>query len=300
MLWEIESMKILNQEKFEEPKNPEDYQDEPLVIHQHNKQPLKCLIIFVHGLGGKRYGENATWGHFPSFIYNDFPEIADVGLYSYTTLFHRFFKKSLKFKDEVEIIADRIRECNHDNILLIGHSLGGVLCMAATVKLLDTPAIKKISGLILMATPMLGSLKVPSFIDYLIEDFKVLKPHSTTIYDIQRTFTNRINIQKDLVVPERISMPIGAVIAVQDSWVDKLSAECNIPGNQICHVRETHTEIVKPKDKEADAYRFVSKWIVDCFNQNSKTSFVTDQKMEETPFTPGMINLNININNTCL
>lgn len=296
-------MKILNQEKFEEPKNLQDCQDEPLVIHQHNKQPLKCLIIFVHGLGGKRYGKNATWGQFPSFIYNDFSDIADVGLYSYKTLFHRlFFKKSLKFEDEAGIIADRIRECKYENILLIGHSLGGVLCMATIVELLDTPEISKISGLILRAAPQLGSLKVPSFIGCLTEDFKVLKPHSTIIYNIQRIFTDRINIQKGLVDLKRISMPIGAVIAAYDSWVDKLSAECHLPRNQICHVRETHTEIVKPKDKETDAYRFVSKWIVDCFNQNSKTSSVTEPESTETQFFPQSFNININTcnNNTCL
>jgi hypothetical protein len=78
-------METIIQAKFTEPSHQVD--DEPLVVHQ-KPDGSKGLVILVHGLDGCRYGPNRTWGLFPKFLYEDFPQL-DVGLYEYSTLFRR-------------------------------------------------------------------------------------------------------------------------------------------------------------------------------------------------------------------
>jgi pimeloyl-ACP methyl ester carboxylesterase len=78
-----------------------------------------------------RYGPKATWGRIPYFLFEDFPEL-DVGLYEYHSLFRRLkFWESVAIEDEATSFADLLRQSNYPEILLAGHSLGGLLCMAA-------------------------------------------------------------------------------------------------------------------------------------------------------------------------
>ncbi len=79
--------------------------DEPLFVHRREgAPPSESLVVFVHGLGGSRYGEGATWGDFPRLLYEDLPRV-DVGLYGYTTLFGRLkFWRSV----DLEVEADRL------------------------------------------------------------------------------------------------------------------------------------------------------------------------------------------------
>src|SRR5436309_15616 len=104
-------MRELEQATFEEPSDLEEMDKEPLVIHQRSaKTHNQALIIFVHGLGGSRYGKKATWGQFPTFVYEDFPEL-DVGLYAYRTLFGRLkFWESVRLDTEAEVFAGIIRD----------------------------------------------------------------------------------------------------------------------------------------------------------------------------------------------
>jgi hypothetical protein len=78
-------VETIQQDVFSEPVTREDLdriKDKPLVVHQRKSGNGKVIVVFVHGLGGSRYGENSTWGNFPKFIYDDFVDI-DVGLYEF-------------------------------------------------------------------------------------------------------------------------------------------------------------------------------------------------------------------------
>ena len=55
-------MHMLDRATFEEPSDLGAVDNEPLVIHRRSaKTHNQALIIFVHGLGGSRYGKKATW-----------------------------------------------------------------------------------------------------------------------------------------------------------------------------------------------------------------------------------------------
>ena len=158
-------MKVLTQAVFEEPKDYALYEDEPLLVHHRPTGTSASLIVFVHGLGGTRYGPKATWGKFPEFIFEDFPDL-DVGVYAYHTLHKRLqFWRSISLEDEAEVFAAIIRDSDYKTVILVGHSMGGLLCMSAISYLVNSNQIgspPRIGGLILMATPQIGSLRVPT------------------------------------------------------------------------------------------------------------------------------------------
>ena len=264
-------MKRLIQPTFEEPGNPDELADDSLVIHQRTPATANgSLVVFVHGLGGSRYGGKATWGFFPRFLYEDFPQL-DVGLYAYTTLFGRLkLWKSLRLEDEADIFAETIREDlrGYRTIILAGHSMGGLLCMAAITDLVQfRDHLQRIGGLILMATPQLGSQRVPRLLSWFSPDFYALRAHGRFVQGIHQSFADNLLLDESSSDPSRTAIPTWALTGASDFWVDRLSSEIHLPRKRLGRVHGSHTSIVKPPDKEAVGYRRVHGWIEHCLER---------------------------------
>lgn len=60
----------IKQASFQAPDDLDEATQYPLIIHSKHTLDNKDnhLIIFIHGLGGHRYGDKSTWGNFPKFI----------------------------------------------------------------------------------------------------------------------------------------------------------------------------------------------------------------------------------------
>lgn len=266
----------LTQSTFAEPSNDElkALKDEPLVIHQRQNSRLnKHLVIFVHGLRGKRYGKKATWGYFPRFIYEDFIEL-DIALYSYRTLEQRLkFGKSVEIEDQAKILAGIIRDLkDYESVILIGHSMGGLLCKAVIAHFVTTNQLEpllRIQGLILMATPQLGSLWVSRLLSLVSNDFWTLRRHGKFVADMQNVFANHINLDEKIFAKDKTLIPGWIVQAASDFWVDKLSAGIGLPEERKKTVHGLHTEIVKPLHKDDDAYNFAKNCIASCLASSS-------------------------------
>src|SRR5713226_5938503 len=247
---------------------PLDVKAEPLVIHRRPGGIPPNLVVFVHGLGGSRYG---TWGSFPKFLFNDFKQDGlDVGLYSYRTAFHRLrLTASIDLEREATVLADAIRDLPSDyrRVILIAHSMGGLLIKAAVTSLIDRDereALARTAGLILMATPQAGSVRVPRFLGSFSRDARALKPHGELVTRITEIFTDRVSQLPVPDDPRRFVIPVWAVLSPEDLWVDRLSAGLQIPSQRRKEVRGSHTSIVKPEDILDDAYQFVKKAIATC------------------------------------
>ncbi len=255
-------MKKLPQSKFLEPEDIGSIQEEALVIHQRKGTNNNQLIVFVHGLGGSRYGKKATWGKFPAFIFEDLPQL-DVGLYKYRTLLGRLkFWKSVDLRVEAQVFADLIRDelSNYMSVILVGHSMGGLLCKAAISRLVrnnEQDTLSRISGLILMATPQLGSMSVPKLLAPLSPDSRALKPHGEFIGEINNTFENYLDCDERIGGVDRVTIPTWAVLGASDFWVDQISSGIGLASNRKKIVRGSHTEIVKPEDKNSGTYSWV-------------------------------------------
>ena len=258
-------MKRLTADPFADPKDPDSLLDQPLVLHQRcDPTANDKLVIFVHGLGGSRYGEKSTWGKFPQFLFEDLPEV-DVGLYQYRTAISRLhITQSVSLEDEARVFADLIRDplAKYNTIVLIGHSMGGLLCKAAIHRLIETNdrnTLSRIGGLILMATPQLGSLRVPGFLSALSYDARALKPHGALVTEINRAFEDHIALDEHSDSLTKTTIPTWAVEGINDLWVDSLSAGIGLASSRRKVVRGSHTSIVKPPNKEADAYVWVKE-----------------------------------------
>lgn len=273
------------QAAFREPARPREVADERLIIHQRT-DPSKAthLVIFVHGLGGVRYGKKATWGDFPRLVFEDFPGV-DVGMYAYRTLLRRWkFWRSIDLEDEAMTFSDSFKGLtNYRSLLLLGHSMGGILCKGAVARLATEPdsadVMQKIGGILLMATPQLGSTKVPKLLSGLTRDSRVLKAHSRYVTTIETTFRDRIHTGLSYPLDDKDHVPCWALIASDDFWVDRLSAGIGLESHQKRTVAGTHTSIVKPKDKKDDGYRFIN----DCIARVMSNSERPRRKFDARP-----------------
>jgi hypothetical protein len=243
-----------------------------LVIHQHALAPETTQnVIFVHGLNGQRY---STWGRFPDFFFEDHPTI-DVALYDYASGIRRLRRRSVNLSDQAILLAEAIREGDYTQTVLVGHSMGGLLCMAAVQKMIDsqlcakdgTPTVDRIAGVFLMATPLAGSLRVIPPLGC-FSDGRVLRAHSNFTREINSCFTNKliINCSTRASTDDRHCIRTYAVIGLRDKVVDRYSSGVSIPANQMKHVPRTHRGVNKPSGREDDVYNWVRLRVGDCFN----------------------------------
>lgn len=246
-------------------KNPIDV---PLVIHGHGDSSGRALVIFIHGLGGSRYGTWTARGHHPAkeslpkFLYDDISSL-DVGLYAYRTLFGRLrWWRSIELSDEARLLADRVRQhaTTYGTVLLAGHSMGGILARAAVRELIDRndrATLSAVKGLLLLATPQAGSLRVPGLLWSLTADARALRPHGRLVTDIQQVFTDRVVSEREHAKDGQFFIPAYVVAAAEDQWVDRFSAGLNVPHHRIWNVRGSHTSAVKPRLQGDDEYSWV-------------------------------------------
>ena len=143
-------MLLVENSEFEGPQEASSIEEEPLFTHRRTgKAQNRKLLIFVHGLGGDRYGtwengrdENHRRRSFPRFIFEEEEALRDVdiGMYAYVTgmkRLKRFWRSSINLEREARVMADTLRDAtDYDYIVLIGHSMGGMLIKATVVNLI--------------------------------------------------------------------------------------------------------------------------------------------------------------------
>jgi pimeloyl-ACP methyl ester carboxylesterase len=269
-MWHIESAEF-------EPIADSDpgYQD-PLVVHRHTDHD-KALVIFVHGLGGHRY---TTWGHLPRFFFEDLPATA-LGFYDYASGLRRLRSRhSSPLNVHATQLADTIRDGPYESVVLIGHSMGGLLAKATINQLIDTrtlagqSAVARVRGLLLIATPQAGSLRVPGLATLLSRDARALRAHSAFVTDMTERFTNKVATARAEVAgpSDKVVVPTFAVLATTDTWVDRFSAGMGLTRDQTKTVRGSHTSIVKPLSRQDDVYGWILHHIGSCVTAQSTQS----------------------------
>ena len=257
----FEKMKIVRENRFRPIPASEEtaLAEEPLILHRHSEtQPN--LAILVHGLGGTRYG---TWRNFPRFLFEDFPKL-DIGLYSYRTSWRRLkLTASIELEREAAVLADLIRDTRetYARVILIGHSMGGLLSKAAIKDLIDRgemDTLDRVSGLFLIASPQAGSLWIPPFLTRFSKDLRALKPHGELVTAIAETFNDRVTFEMRPNATSKIVIPTWIVTASEDLWVSRLSSGLHLPSHRRKHVRGSHTQVVKPRARTEDTYQWVA------------------------------------------
>lgn len=255
-------MAEIHQLDFRRPQETDPVLQEPLIIHKHRAVDAESIVILVHGWGGSRY---TTWGSTPKFLFEDLPSV-DIGLYDYVSGPRRArFTRSVSFDVQTQHLASTIRSLRqYRRVILMGHSLGGLLCQYAIVDLLesmvptddtDVPAVHRVAGLFLIGAPQAGTrLVLPGF-GWLTTDLQVLRQGSSTVQRIVRTFANRVVTHG---APNgKLFIPTFAVVGGQDWVVDGFSARLALPDAHTKPVMRDHRGVAKPKHKEEEAYVWV-------------------------------------------
>lgn len=259
-------MKTISQDQFSEPADLKEVADQSIIVHRRNGGSATRIVIFVHGLGGSPYG---TWGNFLRFLFEDVSDL-DVGLYQYETLWRRLkFGAQIPLNVEADIFAGVIRDelASYRDIILVGHSMGGVLCKALIARLVGDgrmDLLERIAGLFLLASPQLGSLRVPRFLSWFSPDADALKPHGQLLKEIARTFEDNLLLDIDTISYDKSVIPTFVVMGASDFWVDELSAGVGVPTRQKKMAVGRHTDVVKPKDKDSAIYCWVLDHVKSC------------------------------------
>lgn len=248
-------------------------EEEPLVIHRHGEKAGEALIVFIHGLGGKRYRTWTPKPHdpakvsFPRFLYEDFDQL-DVGLYAYRSLLGRLaFWKSIPLDREADVLSSRLAQLaqaeegeGYRSIILVGHSMGGILSRAAVAQLIrksDTNTLAAVKGLFLMASPQAGSLRVPQALAWLTADSRALRAHSDLVADTYRTLLDHVVAKPSHIESGKYYIPSYVVAGAEDNWVDRFSSGLGVVAENLNTVRGSHFETVKPAHKQNDTYIWV-------------------------------------------
>lgn len=251
-------MRVIEQADYSDAPALDD-RSEPLLIHRLKGAAARSNIaVFVHGLRGTRYD---YWGQFPRLLAADRADL-DVGMYYYGTALRRLgLWWSIELPAEAQVLAGVLRSLSsYDGIVLVAHSMGGLLAKGAIAALVDGDhrgALRRIRALVLLASPQLGSMRVPRALTAVSADARALYPHNKYLVEVDTRLSARIDNSLRGDPRTKGNIPMAAVIASNDFWVDPLSAGIGIPPAQRMTVRGSHGSIVRPGKPDDDAYRFV-------------------------------------------
>lgn len=230
------------------------------MIEYISRKNKKNLILFIHGLTGS----NETWineesnASFSELLLKDekINNHFDTAYFEYFTsflnvkqkygIFKSIFSKNktapinISIKEISQLLNTRIdyELINYDNIILIAHSMGGLVAKNSILNYVNTNS--KLKLFISLAVPHLGSdlANYGEFISSNIQ-MKELQPLSNEI----------INLQSQWL--KSTSLPVSKYyIGAYEGVVNNNSAvPLNTDKKDIVHVNENHRSICKPKDE---------------------------------------------------
>lgn len=241
--------------------------DDGLNVHLH-EHGTDAIVVFVHGLNGKGYG---TWGNFPKYLFESSEISVDVAVFDYFSgLRRRHLFRSTRLTTTGQELGESLIELPHKSIILVGHSMGGLICKLAIKHICERDGwgrdAQRIASLITLGTPHAGALAARWF--PWTTDTRFLKAHSRELQVINRFFQTNVNqLHTDVPDPNRRwHIPSFLVAASSDKAVDEFSASLGVPDSQWRPIRGSHTSIVKPKSPSSLSVDWVTKRISEVLN----------------------------------
>ncbi len=250
-------------------------------ISKNNK---KSLIIFVHGFcGGELTWRNGEASSFPELFSKDseVSENYDIVQFSYFTKLLNLFAKAGKVSTlvkrmfgtshgkltkniSIEEIGNllrteiRFRLQAYDNIIIIAHSMGGLVTKSAIAKDIEENIPSKIKLFVSLAVPHQG-VEAATFGKLISDNLQIedLSPLNQ--------FIHKIN---DEWLKTSLRPTTKYFYGVHDSLVPKTSAApVDKEKSDIIPVDEDHTSIAKPESPASTTYMAIRQIILD-FEKN--------------------------------
>lgn len=268
-------------------------------ISQQNK---KNLILFVHGFcGGEATWQNGGARSFPELFSDDLQisENYDIAHFSYFTKLLNLFAKAGKVSTfvkrmfgtshgklsnniSIEEIGNLLRTeirfklQTYDNIIVVAHSMGGLVTKSAITKDIEEKTPSKIKLFISLAVPHQGA-EVATFGKLISDNLQIegLSPLND--------FIHKIN---DEWLKTSLRPATKYFYGVHDSVVKKTSAvPIDKEKSDAISVDEDHTSITKPESPESTIVMAVKQIILD-FEKNDPgiSTLELKQLEDETDF----------------
>jgi hypothetical protein len=202
-------------------------------------------IIFVHGLGGEL---DKTWGNFPQFIIDD-PEIEHTVIeYGYTSprLIKQFWKSAPTISNIANgLLTDITTRCDidKDEIILVGHSMGGLVIRRLLVRLSKMGTKHNIKKVCFFDVPHGGSglANVGKFIAFNNRHLKSLVNNSSDLDSLDEDWV-------DKKLSEQLN--ILSIIDANETVVSSVSSKSLFRYHPIETINGVdHSSIVKPAAK---------------------------------------------------
>lgn len=240
-------------------------------------------VLFVHGFTGQW---ETTWTNFPKLVLND-PDLAEYDVYTLG------YRSSWFGGDSVDHVARQLdglieRNLSGKQIVLIAHSLGGLVSMQYILLLLNRGRGRNlpVQGLLMYGTPTEGTdLVRAAKLSSLALGFKVpvvgrlmswflgqhrqitdLAPASALLTGQKDRWTAQVvNGGHATVDPTRRAwLLVGVVTGTKDIIVSEHSAKATYGEIEWSPLPFGHIELVKPTDHRDTRYRVAKKFLKDC------------------------------------
>lgn len=216
-------------------------------------------IILVHGLGGTA---NETWGNFPMFLEQDADLEFGVVLYGYQSphLFFGFWQRAPSLANIANgLLTDIAARCDldKDEIILVGHSLGGLVVKKLLLIMKDKQIVHKIRKICFFDVPHDGSAyaNVGKYLSFRNRHLKSLCRDSSELDDLNDQWVN--SGLSD-------SIDVMSIIAANDDIVSSLSSKSIFRGGKIETINDVdHRSIVKPSSVNSTSYIVFKKFILE-------------------------------------
>ncbi len=151
-------------------------------------------------------------------------------------------------------------------VILVSHSLGGVLCRQAVLNLLDTTITSKarIVGLLMMGTPNLGT-EVARVAALESRSAGNIEPWNDYLDRLNRDWLRRVvnGGDPDLPPTQRIRLKCGVLYGLTDRVVPAASAKSNVYLGEIHAVNKGHIALPKCETKGDPTYGVLTQFIRD-------------------------------------
>nr|WP_274598076.1 MULTISPECIES: hypothetical protein [unclassified Pseudomonas] len=216
-------------------------------------------IILVHGLGGTA---DETWGSFPEFLRRDADLDFGIVLYGYQSphLLFQFWQRAPSLANIANgLLTDITARCDldKDEIILAGHSLGGLVVKKMLLIMKDKKINHKIRKVCFFDVPHDGSAyaNVGKYLSFRNRHLKSLCRDSSELDDLndQWVYSGYDNL-----------LDIISIIAANDDIVSSSSSKSIFRAGKVETVNDVdHRSIVKPDSMDSTSYIVFKRFVLE-------------------------------------
>jgi pimeloyl-ACP methyl ester carboxylesterase len=237
-----------------------------LNLHFHPDRGAGRLVLLVHGLGGGGY---KTWRDLPMMLFDDVHgDAVDIAIFKYRSG-HR---AAHRWGADPETVANRLArllgdlKLRYNEIYIVGHSLGGLVAASALQQYIgaagrsQSDALTPVAALVFVASPRAGSPYARILRCLRFKEAPWLRSTGGPPLRIDGFLSTNIQ-RKPLAVADESEylVPLYALLAERDLFVDAFSASVGIPMNQRLPLDLGHIRSAKPTAGDSAQSRWLHK-----------------------------------------